>query len=258
MDAGRDWLYFSALLLGASIAVLTFLRPRSSGSEIARFRSRKLVISLFLLSGAIGAFALSFIYSRASIIHERELLIVAAILVGVIGVSVRFPRFVGYPVFIATGSALVLFSWSYLVYPQAKEGVRLGRYRSLADGGALVWFDSVSGGILPATAPIEALKSAPEGPVVFDLVYFGFDRRIPLVGSSPRVALLSVMHSGTVVAKGPSISLRDMVDSAGNPSIFLVPGVTVRREQLALPAAFNASNARTEIILTKDGPRLLQ
>jgi hypothetical protein len=72
------------------------------------------------------------------------------------------------------------------------------------------------------------------------------------------VALLRVLASETEVAKAPSISLMDVVDSAGNPSIFLVPGVTVRREQLELPAGFGTSNARTEIILTKDGPRLFQ
>jgi hypothetical protein len=213
---------------------------------------------MFILSGVIGAFSLSFILSGGSIIRERELLIVAAILVGVSGFSIRFPRFIGYPVFIATGSALFLFSWAYLVYPQAEEGTRLGRYRSLVDGGGLVWFDSASGGFLPPAGPVETLKTDPGGPVVFELAYFSFDRRFPLVGSVPRAALLRVMRSDTVVAEGPSISLMDLVASTGSPAIFLVPGVTVRREQLALPAEFDASNARTEIILSKDGPRLIQ
>ncbi len=268
MDAGRDWLYFSALLLGASIAVLTFLRTRyqrgePSGShaerrENARFRSKRLVLSLFVLSAAIGAFALSFIFSGGSIIRERELLIVAVILVGVSGFSIRFPRFIGYPVFIATGSALFLFSWAYLAYPQVKEGLRLGRYRSLVDGGVLVWFDSASGNILPPNGPVEGLEGVPDGPVVFDLAYFSFDRKLPLVGSETRVALLRVLRSELVIAEGPSISLMDMVDSPGNPTIFQVPGVTIRREQLALPATYEVSNARTEIILTRDGPRLIQ
>jgi len=268
MDAGRDWLYLSALLLGASIAVLTFLRPRYQrdeppGSHAERranghFHSRQLVISLFILSAAIGAFAFSFVLSNGSIIRERELLVVAAILVGVSGISFRFPRFVGYPIFIAAGSALVLFAWAYLVYPQAKEGSRLGRYRSLVDGGSLVWFDSVSGGILPASGPVEGQKKAQGGAVLFELVYVDFDRRYPLVGSGTRTAFIRVLRSDTVVAEGPAISLMNVVDRTGNPAVFQVPGVTVRRELLELPAAYDSSNARTEIMLSKDGPQLIQ
>lgn len=244
--AVRDFLYAGSLSLGVSlggVAPLVFTRKRLTRMSRARrriFGAVFFALSLFFLTS-------SFVASSGSVLLDGPLLIAALpfLLVSLFGVC--FPRVVGFPLCVAVGAALILFSWTYLVFPEAREGGLLGRVRVGSAGSVRFW---------PASDPIPVFSEVGADPALltFTAIKIDFDRRLPVVGGSTRVALRKMGVGNDVLVFQSRRALFELLGDPEGRSFFIVPGVTVSTVSFSKSADEDMPSVRYDILWSEGVP----
>jgi len=245
-NEARDFLYLGSALLGAGIGVVmvSSLFPRRTGF---RGRSVRGVVATFLFAFSISCAYIAFAASNGALFFDGELLIAAAILLLIALIGVVFPRTIGFPLVVASFSALILFSWAYLVYPAAVQGALLGRARIASSGDSRFWFD---GDVVPG------ILYAVEDPsqVGFRTAAIAFDRRYPLIGGTSRVVLREISVGGEPVGRRARRSLAEMLGDPDARAFFIVPGISYAANELSLPPHIVESGARGDIVWHEGRP----
>lgn len=116
----------------------------------------------------------------------------------------------------------------FLSLPAAVEGATLGSVRALPDEEVAVRFEGrdALGGPLRAAS----------GLLVLDATLIAFDRRVPAVGGTRRVALSSaVVKESTGFSGNPLRPVSAAAVELLDPGTFAMPGVLIRRLRLETP-----------------------
>ncbi len=244
----REWLYLGASLLGSAWAVFFVLIFRGRYLERSS-RSRRWLAGSLLFSLSFASFSMAFIVSEGKIIFDVPLLLVALGVFAAFFAGALLPRLFGFPLIVAASSALVLFSWSFLVYPAVADGSILGRVRfSLGSGIVRVWF--------AADADIvEIPMSDRSAPLRFEILKIDFDQRFPIIGGSSRCSLLRVVWKDSVYTGNARKGLAELFGDPAARSFFIVPGVRPSFTAISVPKGGLESGVRLDLVLSKDGFR---
>lgn len=240
----RDGLYLAGLLGGAALgaaAPLAFRRRRLPRRE----RAGRRLSSALLAALALASATVSFIVSGGTAFGDGELLAVAACLFSAAAAGTLFPGIVGFPLAVAVGTAAALFSWSFLLYPEASEGAVVGRFRLGASGEAKIWLagDSVPG---------RSLDAPDADRLSFTILRIDFDRRIPLVGATSRAALKDALVGGSAADLRTGRALPELLGEGAGGFLFSVPGVSSRTFTVEYSAAQADPGVRKDLVW-KDG-----
>ena len=248
--AVRDLLYLSSMFLGFSLGIavpLLFLRQRYTRVSLARRR----VVSALLFAISVGFATVSFVISGGSVIRDTTLLIAAVPCLCLALAGAAFPRIVGFPLFVAFSSAVVLFAWAFLVFPEARDGALLGRVRLNASGEARVWFDADPAPDIETSVPDSS-------DLRFTVLRIDFDRRLPLVGASTRVYLREVSAVSSSLGRRYRRSLVELLGTATDANYLVVPGVFSKTLTFAMPGPALADGARRDIVWAKEHPHFIE
>jgi len=243
----RDVLYLSFLFfgvsLGAAFPLVFFRRQITRGG-----RARRRVVGAFFFTFGVISGTTAFVFSAGTIFSDAQLLTVSLPFIVLAFAGVIFPRIVGFPLCVALGSALILFSWTFLVFPEAREGVLLGRARVGSSGEARFWFES-------DPSPVFSVVAADRSLLRFAAVRIDFDRRIPLVGATTRVALRGIASESNFLSFRSRRSLFELLGDPDGRSFFIVPGVSIQTVTFAMSDPNEAPGARFDILWANGRPR---
>lgn len=210
---------------------------RRGGDRFVRAR-RRIAASLCAAAG-VSALCLSAIFSSWSIFSDPAFLWTAAACFAAAAVGVVFPRIAGFPLLVALGSAIILFSWSYLVYPPADGAVALGRLRSASDGRVAVRFGA------GASEPSLETSGAP---LDVSILLVAFDRRYPIVGGRSRASMAGIRTATASSGRPLRRSLLELVGGAEGPVSLTLPGVRAVLFAHPVPSELVSSGARISVV----------
>ena len=201
-------------------------------------RARRRIAASLCATAGISALSLSAIFSSWSIFADPAILWASAAFFVAAAVGVGFPRIVGFPLLVALGSAIILFSWSYLVYPSADVAVALGRLRSASDGRVAVRFG--------AGASDPALETSGD-PLEVSILRIGFDRLIPVVGGRSRASMSGIRTATASIGRPLRRSLLEIVGGIEGPVSLTLPGVRAALSAHPVPSELVSSGARISV-----------
>jgi len=118
----RDFFYLAALFLGAGFGCIL---NRFRRETTARFRNLTVTIGLCFFSGTAGSLTAAIIFSNWMIFKETSLYLPMGILGVIIIMAFRFPRAVGFPIFIISGVIAVLIGFITLSFPAVENSGRI-------------------------------------------------------------------------------------------------------------------------------------
>lgn len=233
--------YFASIFLGWSIGLCLPLLVGRFGRDS---RSRRLLAGAGLASLGVAALSLACICSGGRVFLHSGALFVSAVLFVCACLAALFPRIIGFPLIVAGGAGLILFSWAFFAYPRASAGVLLGSFRSASDGSAYIRFGE----------GLDAPMSVGRG-LVSEITYdsFSFDDLIPAVGGEVRVSIISAEIGGSIVYRPLRRSLLELVGGYQNLGALMPPGIDFSSVASEIPEACMSSAARIDVLWTTGG-----
>lgn len=110
----RDFMYLAALTLGAGLGcMLNHFRKRAT----SRFRNLSVTAGLCFFSGFVAALTAAAIWSNWAIFADIPLYLPLGITALAMALIFRFPKAVGFPVFVASGFFIVWMGFCCLRFP---------------------------------------------------------------------------------------------------------------------------------------------
>lgn len=237
-SAYRDLVYAAAFAAGIAVALM--VPARWFGDYSARAAARRGSMAAIAWSIAVALFAAAFIRSDAAVLADFALQRVAVAFAVAGCLATLAPRLFGFPLVVAVCSSVILFAWSFLVYPAALPGSAVARLRLSADSSILVW--------LGDSAPVE-LDVARGSPIALGIISARIDPRWPLVGGTTRIAVRRLLSVDRELAIDIRRSLVDLLDAGGN-TLGAVPGVSLIAEASTVPGDLLIDGARITAVWT--------
>lgn len=240
----RDFLYGGSLLIGLSVGTVSQLIFPGRAAH----RPHLAALSSALSACAVLSFCASLIWGSFGVFQDLRIVSVALIFFLLAVLGGLLPRQVGFPFLVALGSAAVLFSWTYLVFPKASEGSLLGRIRIGSSGESRFWFES-------NVAPDLVFSVSDPALLRFGVLLIDFDRRIPLIGGTSRVAVQELRLESRSLGARPRRSLFELSGDLDGRIFFSVPGIVGERRSFDSPGSASLLGGRRDILWS--GGRLL-
>ena len=193
----RDFIYLAALLLGAGIGCMLNRFKRSAGR---RFRNISVTLGFCFFSGTCAALTAAIIYSNWLIFSETSLYYPLGILTVLIILAFRFPKAVGFPLFIATGFLIVWIGYTCLRFP-AVDG--LARGRVIRDGNGLVQIELTYPAGKEPGASLSIQSSADI--LEFKIRCFSLSGNFPIIGGIKRGIITEISDINGSFYKNPHL-----------------------------------------------------
>ena len=196
----RDFFYLAALFLGAGFGcILNCFRRKAT----TRFRNLTITAGFCFFSGMVAALTAAVILSYWMIVKETALYIPLGILAAVLMVAFRFPRAVGFPLFIISGVFAVALGFTCLSFP-AMDG--LNRVLVTRDGNNVLHIRPIIQKGNDASSPeadstiLVSLKTFEEDSVIeFRARCLTFTKHFPLVGGVNRGVFTEIVFNNEVI-----------------------------------------------------------
>ena len=112
--SARDFFYLAALFLGAGAGCIANRFRRKAS---ARFRNSTVTAGFCFFSGTVAALTIAAILSNWQILKETALYLPVGIMALIVFFAFRFPRAVGFPLFLVSGVLAVVIGYASISYP---------------------------------------------------------------------------------------------------------------------------------------------
>lgn len=234
----RDLGYGSAFFLGISLGLLLYIPW--AGDDVRR-KSRLVSLFFILLSVVVALLAGALVYSKATLLWDREYYF-PWVLIGVSGVAgCRFPRAAGFPLVVLLGATI---SWGAYTYLRSEvlspRNNPVGTLRVNGQNQISIRFESFP----PESPPIQDQLYTPlefkneKGIPLCSVAIVAFHRLVPLIGGTSRILRVYITQGNRLVVSKPK--------EWRNPPVWSPVLVLERRDQ-ELPLNSLTPGTRWEI-----------
>ena len=230
----RDFWYLASVLGGAGIGCILNRFKKNSTRHSGNWA---LTIGFCFFSGAVTALTVAVIYSRGLILLEASLYPYLGLLTGALILAFRFPRTMGFPLFLLAGVLVVWMGYIYLRFPGVEDSGKDGIYRITREGNEYVHLLPVRPSTEKKALPL-SVKLTGRTPVLeFRGLFSSFSRSFPFVGGVVRGTIVEIKgNDGSLYEESGVVStfLPDPYKLA-DPSFFSFWEVTGKLEMRRLP-----------------------
>lgn len=182
----RDFLYLAAMLLGAGVGCILNRFRRGS---TPRFRNLTVTAGICFFSAALAALTASSIYSNWMIFTETTLYLPLGILALIPALVFRFPRTVGFPLFLVSSVFVVWMGYVYLRFPVI-DSTGWGKVIRTGDGSVQISLPSIPEQELNASFSLQ--PTGEDTALEFRALRISVSRIFPLVGGISRGVIMTI------------------------------------------------------------------